>query len=396
MPHRRIIVVSTTLGQRRRYAVEMVVGIAPGIGIADALFVLIGSGTLQIAAIVAGAMVVAVALGGSVVLVSEAAVSALLVVTIQPPSSGLSGARFLDSLLGGLIALAITSLLPRDPARAARRAAALPFAQVVGTLEDVALALERADLKLAERALARARAVERHALEQAVPAGRETLQLAPFARAIRAKFGRYVRAEAQIDTAITSVESLSRAVVRALKFGDNVPPPMLEAIRHLSSAVRRLEEPAAATAGRLSQRPSTKNRGCLCRYCNLAWATLSRRQTHRPPAEAELADATTLAAAQWRAATRRSWSWRRRSLLGAALLLALRRRPGGDATQAPRVVFVSPGRLDTPRSLVASANPLRAGPPSASAHGDLTDSFVPSFREPFLGNSRPERPAGRP
>jgi uncharacterized membrane protein YgaE (UPF0421/DUF939 family) len=75
-------------------------------------------------------MVAAVALGGSVVLVSEAAVSALLVVTIQPPSSGLSGARFLDSLLGGLIALAITSVLPRNPVRAARRAAAPPLAQI--------------------------------------------------------------------------------------------------------------------------------------------------------------------------------------------------------------------------------------------------------------------------
>lgn len=113
-----LIAVSTRLGQQRRYAVEMVVGIAVGVGIADALFVLIGGGTLQIAAIVAGAMVVAVALGGSMVLVSEAAVSALLVVTIQPPSCGLSGARFLHSLLGGLIALAITSLLPTNPVRA--------------------------------------------------------------------------------------------------------------------------------------------------------------------------------------------------------------------------------------------------------------------------------------
>ena len=251
-PVTALIVVSTTLGQRRRYAVEMVVGIALGIGIADALFVLIGSGTVQIAAIVAGAMVVAVALGGSVVLVSEAAVSALLVVTVQPPSSGLSGARFLDSLLGGLIALAITSLLPRDPVRAARRAAALPFAQIVATLDDIALALDRADVRLAEHALARARAVERDPFEQAVAAGRETLQLAPFARTTRAKFARYVRAQAQINTTITSVESLSRAVVRALKFGDNVPPPMPEAIRDLSSAVRRLEESLDDPSGEVS------------------------------------------------------------------------------------------------------------------------------------------------
>ena len=249
-----LIVVSTTLGQRRRYAVEMVVGIAVGIGIADALFVLIGGGTLQIAAIVAGAMVAAVALGGSVVLVSEAAVSALLVVTIQPPSSGLSGARFLDSLLGGLIALAITSVLPRNPVRAARRAAALPLAQIAATLEDLARALDRSDQNLAERALGRARVVERDEFERAVAAGRETLQLAPFARATRAQFARYVHAQAQIDAAITSVETFSRAVVRALAFGDNVPAPMPDAIRDLSQAVRRLEESLDDPGGEVSVR----------------------------------------------------------------------------------------------------------------------------------------------
>ncbi len=253
-PVAALIGVSTTLGQRRRYAVEMVLGIALGIGIADVLFVVIGGGTVQIAAIVAGAMVVAVALGGSVVLVSEAAVSALLVVTVQPPSSGLSGARFLDSLLGGVIALAITSLLPTDPVRAARRAAALPLAQIAGTLEDIAHALDRADLALAERALARARAVDRDAFEQAVAAGRETLQLAPLARATRAQFARYVRAQAQVETAITTVETLSRAVVRALKFGDNVPAPMPDAIRDLSSAVRRLEESLDGLSGEVSVR----------------------------------------------------------------------------------------------------------------------------------------------
>lgn len=253
-PVAALIAVSTTLGQRRRYAVEMVVGIALGVGVADALFVLMGGGTLQIAAIVAGAMVAAVALGGSVVLVSEAAVSALLVVTLQPPGSGLSAARFLDSLLGGLIALAITSLLPTNPVLAARRAAALPLVQIAGTLEDIAQALERSDQNLAERTLDRARVVERDAFEQAVAAGRETLHLAPFARATRAQFARYVRAQSQIDSVITSVETLSRGVVHALQLGDNVPAPVPEAIRDLSSAVRRLEESLGDPSGKVSAR----------------------------------------------------------------------------------------------------------------------------------------------
>jgi uncharacterized membrane protein YgaE (UPF0421/DUF939 family) len=236
-----LIAVSTTLGQRRRYAVEMVLGIALGIGIADALFTIVGFGTWQIAAIVVGAMVMAVALGGSVVLVSEAAVSALLVVTVQPPGTGLSGARFLDSLVGGLIGLIVTSVLPASPGRTAHRAAAMLLAEIAATLDEVAQALERRDPEPAERAWARASEIDPDVLRDAVAAGRETLRLAPWLRGTRAQFERYARAATQIDNAVASVEALSRGAVRAIAQGDNVPPPVPEAVRQLGDAVWRLE-----------------------------------------------------------------------------------------------------------------------------------------------------------
>jgi len=236
-----LIAVSTTLGQRRRYAVEMVLGIALGIGIADALFTLIGAGTWQIAAIVVGAMVAAVVLGGSVVLVSEAAVSALLVVTVQPPGTGLSGARFLDSLLGGVVGLIVTSVLPASPGRTVHRAAASLLAEIAATLDEVAQALERRDPEPAEAAWTRSSEIDPDVLRDAVAAGRETLRLAPWLRGTRAQFARYARASTQIDNAVTSVEALSRAAVRAIAQGDNVPPPVPEALRELADAVWRLE-----------------------------------------------------------------------------------------------------------------------------------------------------------
>jgi uncharacterized membrane protein YgaE (UPF0421/DUF939 family) len=236
-----LIAGSTTLGQRRRYAVEMVLGVALGIGIADALFTLIGSGTWQIAAIVVGAMVAAVALGGSAVLVSEAAVSALLVVAVQPPGTGLSGARFLDSLLGGVIGLVVTSVLPASPGRTVHRAAAYLLGEIAATIDDVATALERRDPEPAERAWTRASEIDPDVLRDAVAAGRETLRLAPWLRGTRAQFARYARAATQIDNAVTSVEALSRGAVRAIAQGDNVPPPVAEALRELGDAVRRLE-----------------------------------------------------------------------------------------------------------------------------------------------------------
>jgi uncharacterized membrane protein YgaE (UPF0421/DUF939 family) len=236
-----LIAVSTTLGQRRRYAVEMVIGVALGIGIADALFTLIGSGTWQIAAIVVAAMVVAVALGGSAVFVSEAATAALLVVAVQPPGTGLSGARFLDSLLGGLVGLVVTSVLPASPGRTVHRAAASLLEQLALTLEDVAAALERRDPEPAERAWTRASEIDPDVLRDAVAAGHETLRLSPWLRGTRAQFARYARAATQIDNAVTSVEALSRGAVRAIAQGDNVPPPVPEALRELADAVRRLE-----------------------------------------------------------------------------------------------------------------------------------------------------------
>ena len=249
-----LVGVSLALGQRRRYTLEMVLGVALGIGIADALIVLIGDGTLQLAAVVTGAMVLAVVVGGGTTLISEAAVSALLVVTIQPPGSGLSGARFLDSLLGGVVALAVTSLLPANPVGAARRAAGPLLAELAATLEDAARALEQRDAELADSTLDRARAIEPDALLQAIAAGRETLRLAPFRRRTRDWFARYAASATQIDAAITGVETLSRGVVRALDVGDNVPEPVPGAVRDLAEAVRTLADSLDDPDDRISVR----------------------------------------------------------------------------------------------------------------------------------------------
>ena len=241
-PVAALISVSASLGQRRRSAVEMVIGIALGIGIADALVALIGTGPAQIAAVVCGAMVVVIAFGGSTALVGEAAASALLVVTIQLPGTGLSGVRFLDSLLGGMVALAVTALLPRNPVEVVRRAAAPLLEEIAGTLEDTAWALERRDRKLAEQAWARAWYLRLDDLEDAVAAGRETLRVAPFRGGTREQFARYEQAAVQIRTTLTSVQTLSRGAARALDVSDNVPAPVPDALRELAETVRTLDE----------------------------------------------------------------------------------------------------------------------------------------------------------
>src|SRR5215218_8975496 len=120
-PIAAIITLGVTVGQRRRRAVELALGVAVGIAVADGLVLLTGSGTGAIAVVVPLAMATALFLGSGQIFATQAAVSAVLIAVLQEPGNGLSGARFVDALIGGGIALLVNSLLlPADPLRMVR------------------------------------------------------------------------------------------------------------------------------------------------------------------------------------------------------------------------------------------------------------------------------------
>ena len=122
-PVSAIITLGITVGQRGRRAAEVALGVALGIAIADLLVLQIGTGTLQLALVVMLATSAAIFLGSGQMLATQAAVSAALVATLQPPTDGVSFARFLDALVGGGVALVINALvLPARPLDLMRRA----------------------------------------------------------------------------------------------------------------------------------------------------------------------------------------------------------------------------------------------------------------------------------
>ena len=101
-PIAAVICLSFTHGSRPRRALEIVFGVAVGLMVADLLVLFIGTGTVQIAVVVLLAMVAAIFSGGGTILVNQAAVSAILVVVLQPPDAVFSPNRFLDALAGGV------------------------------------------------------------------------------------------------------------------------------------------------------------------------------------------------------------------------------------------------------------------------------------------------------
>ena len=247
-PIAAIITLGITVGQRRRRAAELALGVAVGIAVADALVLLIGPGVGTLAIVVLLAMSAAVFLGTGQIFATQAAVSAVLVAVLQPPGDGFSGARFVDALIGGAMALLANSLLlPADPVRMVRRAAEPVLDALAETLEGIARALEEGGEEEAERALLRARDLDEleSDLQEAVIVSRETARFAPARRRARGAVDFYADASAQIDLAIRNVRVLARGVLRGARLGENLPPEVATAIRDLAEAVSALREALA-------------------------------------------------------------------------------------------------------------------------------------------------------
>jgi uncharacterized membrane protein YgaE (UPF0421/DUF939 family) len=236
-------VLGLSVGQRLERAIELALGVAVGLGIADLIIRLTGVGAWQIALIVLLSTSVAVLLGSGQLFASQAAISGILVATL-PAGTTPSFGRFFDSLAGGIIAIAVSSLLlPPRPLELLRRSVGPLLEELAATLEDVAAALESRDRAAAEAALLRARGIDEleARFEQAVTEGRETARLAPPRRRQRGQVATYAIAAAQVDLAVRNVRVLARGAIRALMLDENVPQGVSDALRDLAAATRALE-----------------------------------------------------------------------------------------------------------------------------------------------------------
>jgi uncharacterized membrane protein YgaE (UPF0421/DUF939 family) len=246
-----VIALGATYGQRSERALELIGGVVLGIGVADLLVRLIGTGPAQIGLMVLLAMAAAVILGGGPVLVTEAAVSAILLVVLEPTTSGLAGTRVIQALVGGGVALAVSALaFPPDPLLLVRRSAQGVFGSLGQALEEVAGALTARDPVRAEAALLSARELDEGvwALQEALTLGRETARFSIVRRSAHAELDRYARGTRHLDFAVRNTRVLARHVVRYLRTGRPAPPELATAMEDLARAVwalaAEMDEPA--------------------------------------------------------------------------------------------------------------------------------------------------------
>src|SRR4051794_20418958 len=159
-PISAIIALGVVLDQRTRRAVEIVLGVAFGVLVADGIVLVLGTGAAQIALVVTLAMAGAVVLGGRRLIITQAATSAVLVTTLGVPGS-FNFARPIDAVVGGATALTIHPLvLPLDPRRIVRRRLDPLLGALSGAIDRVAAAVAARDAGAIEDAQQSARQID--------------------------------------------------------------------------------------------------------------------------------------------------------------------------------------------------------------------------------------------
>ena len=127
-----VVCLGMTYGQRLRRVAEVTVGVAVGIAVADIFVGVVGSGPWQITVVVLVSMSLALLLDAGLLLVMQSAVQSIVVTVLVPTGSQALG-RWVDAVIGGVVALVgrVMARLLREAAQSAREGDVERSAQVL-------------------------------------------------------------------------------------------------------------------------------------------------------------------------------------------------------------------------------------------------------------------------
>jgi hypothetical protein len=237
-----VISVGAVAGQTLQRAAEWILGVAVGLTVADLIMLAIGTGPIQTGVIVGLAMFAALVIRSGVMFVTEAGVSAVLVAGLDPTTYGVSPDRFLEALVGGGAALAVSATFPSNPSLRARQAARPVLEDLATALRDAAAALIGGNLDLAEGALSEARRIDAPVarLREELDGGYQIARFSPSRRRHLGYLGYYAAAADQLDLAVRDTRVLARAALTLVREKGSTPGQLPEAILGLALAVEAL------------------------------------------------------------------------------------------------------------------------------------------------------------
>ncbi|MFV2112403.1 aromatic acid exporter family protein [Micromonospora sp. LOL_025] len=247
-PTAALVVLGEARGRRVRQTMEILLGVAAGVLVAELLVYALGPGTGTVFLVLLLTTGLMVAIGARTTLVVQAAVSAMYLVAVAAPSGTLMPFRFVDALIGGAVALAASQLLAaRDPLAPLIREARQSFADLAEVLDALDDALARCDETAARAALDRARELDDcvDRLRTAVRAAGETLRFHVRRRRHVGQVRDVEGTTRQLDYAVRNVRVLARAGVTLTRLCTGTPPELGDALPALAAAVRAAGEAVA-------------------------------------------------------------------------------------------------------------------------------------------------------
>ncbi|GAA0611522.1 aromatic acid exporter family protein [Kribbella sandramycini] len=262
-PVAAMVCLGFSFGQRLRRVAEVMVGVAVGVGVGDLFVRFFGTGVPQIIFVVALAMSIAVLLGAGTLMTTQAGVQAAIVTTLLPnPGAGFS--RWLDAVLGGLVALAAATIAPAAAIRRPRQQASEVLNELSAILVETAEGLrdksdqeahaEHRDERELTDALRRARASEGMLddLRSAAEEGVAVVRLSPFRRRHRGRVQQIADLVVPLDRAIRNIRVLVRRCAVSVWRDERMPDEYPMLLDRLADGTRliaeSLFEPAAKVA----------------------------------------------------------------------------------------------------------------------------------------------------
>ncbi len=210
-PIAAVVCLGTSYGQRVRRVLEVMIGVAVGVLIADLLVLWLGSGPWQLALIVALAMGAALLLDAGTLFVTQAAVQSIVIATLVADSST-AFIRWTDALIGGGVALLAATVVPAAPLRRPRESAARVARKISEMLRAAAQVMKDGEIEPALDLLADARQTDHliRALQSAADEGLSVIASSPFRLRHKPDLRKMVDLVAPLDKALRSARVLTR------------------------------------------------------------------------------------------------------------------------------------------------------------------------------------------
>ncbi|MCW3767773.1 FUSC family protein [Paenarthrobacter ureafaciens] len=229
---------------RLRRVIEVGLGCTLGIVVGDLLLHWLGAGIWQAAVVLLFSILLARFLDSGTIFTTQLGLQSLLVVLLPAPAGG-PFTRSLDAVVGGVFALLVTVLMPKDPRREPRKDIREILDELAEILRDCAKAMIDSDSTAAWHALIRGRncqaLVDR--MRQTLRASGEVATLAPAHRRHRDELAGLEHSLEYIDLALRNSRVFARRLTSAINhaaLSDEAIDNIAEVLQETAAAIDEL------------------------------------------------------------------------------------------------------------------------------------------------------------